>query len=181
MARVVQSLKARCHKQSGPLSPLGTAPAGELVVALVLVLAPLAGPGLCPPPMPAWAGLAAASDGATGTRRPCSRAARPAGSPWAAISQWCAARRRPSSRLTTAIGLATVLSPVLAPVLAEGWAVPLAGSGSRPLGEKADAGAAGAIGKRGGAAAWSVPPPFWGQGGWLPHWRGEEVAGIEGF
>jgi hypothetical protein len=56
------------------------------------------------------------------------------------------------------------LATVLVTVLAEGWAVPLAGSGSRPLGEKADAGAAGAIGKRGGAAAWSVPPPFWGKG-----------------
>ena len=181
MARAVQSLKARCHKQLGPLSALGTAPAGELVWALVLVLAPLAGPGLCHPPMPTWAGLAAPSDGATGARRPWSRAARPAGSPWAAISQWRAARRRPSSRLTTATGLAPVLSPVLADGWAEGWAVPLAGSGSRLLGAKPDAGAAGAIGKRGGAAAWSVPPPFWGQGGWLPHWRGEEVAGIEGF
>ena len=165
MARAVQSLKARCHKQSGPLSALGTAPAGELVWALGLVLAPLAGPGLCHPPMPTWAGLAAPSDGATGARRPWSRAARPAGSPWAAISQWRAARRRPSSRLTTATGLAPVLSPVLADGWAEGWAVPLAGSGSRLLGAKPDAGAAGAIGKRGGAAAWSVPPPFRGKGG----------------
>jgi len=161
LARAVQSLKARCHKQSGPLSALGTAPAGELVLALVLVLAPLAGPGVCHPPMPTWAGLAAPSDGATGTRWPWSRAAKPAGSPWAAINQWREARRRPSSRLTTAIGLA----PVLAPVLADGWAMPLASSASRPLGAKADAGAAGAIGKRGGAAAWSVPPPFWGQRG----------------
>ena len=177
MARAVQSLKARCHRQSGPLSALGMAPALELVVVLPVVLAPMAGPGLSHPPSPTWAGLAAQADGATGTRRPWSRAANPAGSPWAAISQWRDARRRPSSRLTTAIGPA----PVLADGWAEGWAVPLAGSGSRLLGAKPDAGAVGAIGKRGGAAAWSVPPPFWGQGGWLPHWRGEEVAGIEGF
>jgi hypothetical protein len=169
LARAVQSLKARCHRQSGPLSALGMAPALELVVVLAL----LVGQGLSHPPSPTWAGLAAQADGATGTRRPWSRAANPAGSPWAAISQWRDARRRPSSRLTTAIGLA--------PVLADGRAVPLAGSGSRPLGVKAKAGAAGAMGKRGGAAAWSVPPPFWGKGGWLPHWRGEEVAGIEGF
>jgi hypothetical protein len=150
LARAVQSLKARCHRQSGPLSALGTAPALELVVELPVVLAPMAGPGLSHPPSPTWAGLAAQADGATGTRRPWSRAANPAGSPWAAISQWRDARRRPSSRLTTAIGLA--------PVLADGWAVPLAGSGSRPLGVKAKAGAAGAVGKRGGAAAWSSPP-----------------------
>ena len=43
----MQSLKARCHRQSGPLSALGTAPAGELVWALVFVrvvgLGPTAG------------------------------------------------------------------------------------------------------------------------------------------
>ena len=38
-------------------------------------------------------------------RVPCSRAARPAGSPWAAMSQWRGSRRRPTSRLTTAMGL----------------------------------------------------------------------------
>ena len=62
MARAVQSRKARCHRQLGPLSALGTAPALELVV----LLAPLAGPGLSLPPIPAGALVAAQADGARG-------------------------------------------------------------------------------------------------------------------
>ena len=169
MVRAVQSRKARCQRPSGPLSALGMAPALELPV----VLAPLAGPGLSHPPISIWAGLAALSDGANGARGPWSRAANPVGSPWAVISQWRAARRRPSSRLTTAIGPCPALADHGAGLRAASW--------SRLAGAKVDVGVAGAVGKRGGAAAWSVPPPFWGQGGWLPHWRGEEVAGIEGF
>ena len=142
MARAVQSLKARCHRQSGPLSALGTAPALELVVELPVVLAPLAGPGLSHPPISTWALVAAQANGARG---PWSRAANPVGSPWAVISQWCAARRRPSSRLTTAIGPCPALADHGAGLRAASW--------SRLAGAKVDVGVAGAVGKRGGAAA----------------------------
>ena len=104
-----------------------SAPTSALVGAPARVGGAALGPGL-------KLRLAALANSARAFR---SRAARPAGSPWLAISQWRASRRRPSRRVTMAIELVVVL------------AGPGGGCGCQLQGERELAGARSAVAKGG--------------------------------
>ena len=158
---MVQSLKARCSSCLGlglvPVFVVALELAVDLALELVGGLAPLAGVGLAPSLAPSSAravalvavlvkGLVAVlAAGANSARAPWIRAARPAGSPWAAINQWCGSRRRPSNRLTTAMGLSDDRTEAVVRAGSGGGSG--AGSGSPRSGAQVAAGAAGALGK----------------------------------